>query len=204
MHKLLDDYLVKKYPKIFAERNKPMTETCMCWGFPGDGWQLLIHNLCAAIQHRIDNPPYRIKKCLWNSFVKWWHRLIWNPILYKLKFPFWFSLNYKMDKSKIPQVVAHQVKEKFGSMRFYYSGGDEEINAMVHFAELLSNFICEDCGRFHSDVGQTSDWIHTICPNCLSKEQKENKKLISAYNKSRDVDMLKILEKINKEKCDTM
>ena len=33
MTKELDEALCAKYPKIFANRNKGMQETCMCWGF---------------------------------------------------------------------------------------------------------------------------------------------------------------------------
>ena len=43
-------------------------------------------------------------------------------------------------------VVVHQVKSKWNSLRFYYSGGDEVISNLVNFAENLSNVICEHCG----------------------------------------------------------
>lgn len=52
----LDKALCEKFPKLFADRHKPMTETCMCWGFDcGDGWYWLINSLCEAIQNHIDN-----------------------------------------------------------------------------------------------------------------------------------------------------
>ena len=45
-----DKALCEKYPKLFAQRNLPMTQTCMCWGFDcGSGWYQLIDNLCAKI-----------------------------------------------------------------------------------------------------------------------------------------------------------
>jgi len=51
----LDALLCEKYPKIFAQRNLPMTQTTMCWGFEcGDGWFTLIDVLCELIQHDID------------------------------------------------------------------------------------------------------------------------------------------------------
>ena len=32
MKQELEEQLYKKYPKLFGERNLPMTQTCMCWG----------------------------------------------------------------------------------------------------------------------------------------------------------------------------
>jgi hypothetical protein len=55
MKQELDDKLCKKYPLMFAERNMPMTETCMCWGFEcGDGWYDLLDCLCYSIQKYLD------------------------------------------------------------------------------------------------------------------------------------------------------
>jgi len=55
MRQELDEQLCKNYPKMMVNRNKPMTETCMCWGFDcGDGWFNIINNLMGNIQHHID------------------------------------------------------------------------------------------------------------------------------------------------------
>ena len=43
MREELDKQLCEKYPLLFKNRNAPMTETCMCWGFEhGDGYSALI------------------------------------------------------------------------------------------------------------------------------------------------------------------
>jgi len=48
--KLYDDY-----PKIFIQKDLPMTQTAMCWGIAvGNGWYWLLHNLCGTIQSYID------------------------------------------------------------------------------------------------------------------------------------------------------
>lgn len=126
----LDEYLCKKYPKIFIERHLSIQESAMPWGFQhGDGWKDLIDNLCGFIQSRIDNNPH---------------------------------LN-------IPQVVFETVKEKFSTLRIYYSGGDETISGAVQFAEYLSGSICEECGT-QENVGMTTGgWHKTICKDCLDK-----------------------------------
>lgn len=69
---------------------------------------------------------------------------------------------------KIPQVVATQVKEKFGGLRFYIDGADQEIFGAIGMAEHLSYSICEECGST-TDVGTTNGWIKTICKTCFGK-----------------------------------
>lgn len=134
----LDKQLCEKYPKIFANRHKHMTETAMCWGFEcGDGWYNIIDQLCANIQSHID----------WNNSQR--ERLLKdNP--HNLTIP-----------NEVPQVVAEQVKEKFGTLRFYYQGGDDKIDGMVRMAESMSSVTCEECGKPGTTGGK--GWIHTAC-----------------------------------------
>lgn len=63
-----------------------------------------------------------------------------------------------------PQVLARQVKEKFGQLRFYHTHGDEVVSALVGFAEALSEKTCELCG---SPAAQVSDkgWTRVRCSN---------------------------------------
>jgi len=164
MSPALDKYLCKKYPKIFSERNMSPKVTCMCWGFPNDGWLFLIDELCHNIQHHIDNPNW-----------------IQNP---KTK------LFEKPKEPTCPQVVASQVKEKFGGLRFYYSGGDEYVSALVNFAESMSYRICEDCGRMDETVSHNSKgWIRNTCEKCTPAEHLKD------HKKVRDKKMVKALER---------
>jgi len=66
------------------------------------------------------------------------------------------------------QVVAQQVKEKFGGLRFYAYGGDDITNAFISFAESMSMKICETCGQPGKQQGDRG-WIHTACDPCLEK-----------------------------------
>jgi hypothetical protein len=68
-----------------------------------------------------------------------------------------------------PQVIAAQVKEKFGSLRFYISGGDEGAQGMIDLAEHMSINICEACGSI-KNVGRTSGWISVRCEDCAKAE----------------------------------
>lgn len=75
--------------------------------------------------------------------------------------------NKKYNNIDIPQVTAVQVKEKFGTLRFYYDGGDDVIRGMVWLAENLSAEICENCGNPGELV--KSSWIQTLCNTCRNK-----------------------------------
>jgi hypothetical protein len=42
--------IYEKYPKIFGDKDKPMTETCMCWGLEvPESWLPIIDELCDAM-----------------------------------------------------------------------------------------------------------------------------------------------------------
>lgn len=79
------------------------------------------------------------------------------------------SIQSYTDANKKPQVVASQVKEKYGTLRFYYSGGDDYVAGMVWLAESMSYDICEECGST-KNVTQTKGWIYTLCEDCLTKK----------------------------------
>lgn len=49
---ITEQEIYEKYPKIFGDRTKPMTETCMCWGLcVPDSWLPIIDELCDAMQN---------------------------------------------------------------------------------------------------------------------------------------------------------
>ena len=81
----------------------------------------------------------------------------------------WFSLldslcrflQYYTDNNKVEQVVAQQVKEKFGGLRFYYSGGNDFVPGAVCMAETLSESTCEECGAPGRIEGE--GWLTALC-----------------------------------------
>lgn len=64
-------------------------------------------------------------------------------------------------ENKVAQVVATQVKEKFGGLRFYYNGGDDVIDGMVRMAESWASVTCEECGA--PATTRQGGWIRTLC-----------------------------------------
>lgn len=155
----LEQKLFKKYPSIFRDTNKSPQESCMAFGLEiGDGWYYLIDILCEALTYTFttsievdeeDGIRLGIKPSTWKGDEK----------------PRYFL------EVRQPQVIADQVKEKFGTLRFYYhleydprhaellkSGkyADlKEVNkryadymdGIIHFAETASGHTCEQTGE---------------------------------------------------------
>jgi hypothetical protein len=184
----LDKALCEKYPKIFRDRHAPMSQTCMCWGIAvGDGWYNIIDRLCALIQWRIDQSEkevarqeeYRVmREAALNGdftlFVKeYGHYKEDRPEYYeKLKTELLGPIpNWRQGAVAIPQVVADQVKEKFGTLRFYYHGGDDVIDGMVQMADALSGVTCEECGA-PGKLRQTG-WIRCLCDKHNENDAEE-------------------------------
>jgi hypothetical protein len=82
----------------------------------------------------------------------------------------------KNAKKETSQVVASQVKEKFGTLRFYYDGGDDIIFGMVRMAEAMSAVTCEVCGNPGKTVG--GGWLRTLCKTHAEEKNYDYEKEI--------------------------
>jgi hypothetical protein len=86
----------------------------------------------------------------------------WWPILEELCDQIQHHINWKNKQSEVvPQVTVGQIKEKFGGLRFYYSGGDDEISGMVRMAESWASRSCETCGA--PGTRREGGWLKTLC-----------------------------------------
>jgi hypothetical protein len=193
MKQELDKLLCEKYPKMMVNRNKDMQETCMCWGFEcGDGWYNILNQLMGNIQHHID----------WKEKQRKW-AIDYNEMAAQAKagnFDLFEEANksltneeYKNERlaeivagdfrqvpESIPQVTLDQVKEKFGTLRFYYSGGDEYISGMVTMAEAMSGVTCEECSAPAETHG--GGWVRTICAPCEEQREARRAKELEEYH----------------------
>lgn len=75
--------------------------------------------------------------------------------------------DWNPNNARFPQVIATQVKEKYGGLRFYTEGCSEYQDGMIHMICALSERTCEVCGA----PGKTQDdgWIRTLCKACITK-----------------------------------
>jgi hypothetical protein len=187
----LDEQLCQKYPKIFANRHADMKTTCMCWGFEcGDGWYNLLDHLCNSIQHHIDwsirqnemdlkyNSMVEDLKAGKDSSFREYTKGLYETVAEDRKKEI-LKNGLRKVKDSIPQVVADQVKEKFGTLRFYYHGGDDQIRGMVSLAESLSASMCEGCG-IPSKVQNDGGWYSNICPVCRDLREQERVQMMKS------------------------
>ena len=80
-------------------------------------------------------------------------------------------MHNKYDKDETePDMVVYitQIKEKYGTLRFYANNTTDEIDGAIGLAEFLSYKTCEFCGAIEN-VGRTKGWIYTICKDCFDK-----------------------------------
>ena len=147
MEKKLDELLVK-YPLIFAVKRKyPFYFEC------GDGWYHIIDRLCANAQSHINTSRGQRARAL--RFNRAMRRVRAGAPIEALARVLGvngritdFTITWAKEElargqfkpvpEAVPQLVATQVKEKFGTLRFYYDGGDDEISGMVRMAEAMS------------------------------------------------------------------
>lgn len=119
----------------------------------GDGWLSLVDKLCSKIKYKLDN------------IIKYNDVWLENKVI--------DMFQHANNKSLVDDFKIVQIKEKFGGLRFYIDGGDNEIYAWISFAEDMSYEICEDCGT-NQNIGSTSGWIRTICVDCSTKIKKQD------------------------------
>ena len=71
----------------------------------------------------------------------------------------------KLNPPKEFEVV--QVKEKYGTLRFYVSFGTDEIYDRIDKAEKESEHTCEWCGEYAKLRGK--GWLVTLCNGCYEE-----------------------------------
>jgi hypothetical protein len=62
----------------------------------------------------------------------------------------------------------NQVKEKYGTLRFYLDSETDEICELVNEAEKKSAKICESCGH-EGQLRVSRSWWYTRCDECFIK-----------------------------------
>ncbi len=59
----------------------------------------------------------------------------------------------------------HQIKEKYGTLRFYTNWDNDELSALVDKAEERSAITCETCGKPGGIKGDRY-WVYVACEGC--------------------------------------
>lgn len=144
----LDRYLTKRYPEIFKDRDNPDSkQTLMCFGFEhGSGWFWIIDALCAEIMNAHKNEMRRYKYAITH-----------------------LAEVERADEDNPPECpYAVQVKEKYGTLRFYVDGSTEgwglDSGSYISMMESYSSRVCENCGA--PGIANNESWVRTECADC--------------------------------------
>ena len=145
----LEQHIREKYPLIFSHR---------CEMSINDGWFDIIDLLCDNIQHRIDNAVKQRQYAIeWNDQVN-------DPDNDWSDKSSFIKREERVVPDLIEQVVVRQIKEKFGTLRFYYDGGDEYIRGLDAMAASMTSRTCEECGSpGTSRSTKKQRWIRVLC-----------------------------------------
>lgn len=85
----------------------------------------------------------------------------------------WYNLIWRLSEKLEPLIaaqpeaeraVAAQVKEKFGTLRFYLDSSTDEMEKLIDVAEDESAKTCEECGA--SGILRSGGWLRTLCDGC--------------------------------------
>lgn len=92
----------------------------------------------------------------------------------------WYQLIRELSEKLYPLVTSYQciegevaprvvqVKEKYGTLRFYMDCSTEEMDDIIHEYEDRSCEICETCGK-PGELDQNTCWLSTVCEEHRSK-----------------------------------
>jgi hypothetical protein len=180
MRQELEEKLYKKYPKLFKEVGLPPTQSCMAFGIEcSDGWYHILDVACDMIQNHINQRRSSV------FYVKKYNRALSQAIngndknlRYHYKKLGWIEKDIEqkvkadLEKKQFreqfwevpPQLVFSQIKEKYGTLRIYATGGDGYCEGVIDMAQAWSARVCEECGA--QGKRRNSAWIRVLCDPC--------------------------------------
>ena len=87
----------------------------------------------------------------------------------------WFELIFNLCKQLVDEKIeVTQIKEKFGTLRFYYNSGNDKVKDLVRLAEIKSSSICEFCGTEENVKLYSAGWNKTLCVSHAHQFYKVN------------------------------
>lgn len=93
----------------------------------------------------------------------------WHPVIMELTAKI---EAYNADKSGDDVIECHQIKEKFGGLRYYVSWGSEEVERWITEAERKTRDMCEFCGAVPVRATK-SGWVKRLCePHAVEWEAR--------------------------------
>ena len=158
MTKELEEKLFKRFSFFHPEAS--IQESLMAFGFEcDDGWFDIIWQLCESLEKENKRMIDELEP---NDKTK---------------------LLLQKGEPALFRVV--QVKEKFGTLRFYTDLSSDGMEKLIRKAEKKSCITCEVCGK-PGVLMARGYWYKTLCTECAKNESKDNEKY-KPVRKSRTV-----------------
>lgn len=90
------------------------------------------------------------------------------------------EIQEELDKAGIDDYVVMQVKEKYGALRWYDYGGNEQIDKIIRKYEDISEHTCCGCGR--NATKMSMGWICPWCDDCAEEIGGSFREIKNDYN----------------------
>jgi len=144
-----DKYMCETYPIMFRERNLPMNQTCMCWGFSiGSGWFWILADLCEKL-----------------DFIS--RETGINVVFGQIKEKFGGArFYYSTDYSKCS-------KNSEAFSKFW----QDMISTIINHYEEMCDYYCAECGENKHDMITIGGWVYDCCEKCLEKDKNRSEGL---------------------------
>lgn len=177
MKRELDEKLCRIAPHLFADRFGDMRTTALCWGFEvGDGWYELLEEAALKLE-----PLCKAEHDKYVHLERKWYKHVRTILSKMAKVPLLFKAAYWLTNRLIPGLNnpfhwygggprASQIKEKFGTLRFYMTHETPEMSTIIYNAERQSAKTCEECGKPGKLRGER--WYYTRCAACWKRRAK--------------------------------
>lgn len=183
VHDTFAKKMAEKYPRYFGDDKR-------YGGFAiGEGWYHIIESLISQIdnytkwkrnQRAYELKRQRAKKRGIDALLSFMVRKGKTPTDWDIENAENIMNNEQTIPTKVDWIRVAQIKEKFGGLRFYYDGGDDEISGMVRIAEAWADHTCETCGnKGHQRSG---GWVRTLC----DKHEQEYQDRLKNYRSEDD------------------
>lgn len=187
MKQELQQKLYKKYPKLFAQSNWSIRDSCMPWGIEcGSGWYHILDKMCSLIQHDIDSKRNtRANSLRYNRALQ--KAIDGNTKYLEYHYGRFYKDPEELNKrisgdiqrksfysteEKVYQVQFSQIKEKYGTLRVYTNYANDFAEGVIDMACSMSSITCEQCGMPGKMRG--AFWYYVSCDEHANPEDKDS------------------------------
>lgn len=175
-YEVFSKHMAEKYPRYFGDEQR-------YGGFAiGEGWYPIIEALIQQIdsytkwkrnQRAYELKRQRAKKKGLLGVLNFMVKAGRTPTDWDIENAENIMNSEQTIPPKVNWIRVAQIKEKFGGLRFYYDGGDDQISGMVTMAEVWAGRTCETCGNLGKQ--RSGGWIRTLCDQHEAEYQARRK-----------------------------